>query len=747
MQGRADLLVDETASAGTLRSLPIVGSLTMGRDNLKIADKRISRSQLTVTLSTKTFTAVRLGANPSFSQVGDATPKELARSVNVELPYGTHLYLARDPNGSQPYQYPVLITNVDDGNGASPSPGPAVAVFQPPPVAAIPPPVVAALPVAASPPGVWQVKLGGGFSSYAAEVQTTLEAAYMAGRLTCDVMIDGRAYTISMHRHNMRQMAAHDPTRTRPVRREGGPPAPPPAADPPPAANPPPAAVPPADPTPDVAPAADPPSRHFIASEVPGARAPPPSAAPASESHWLDIFDTAAPAAAPAPPPMPSMPPMLPAPVASGSSAPSGGALSSGGPGTACDGSAPSGLRKRSMREMMAGVAASAARSIQHGAIPPPKESRVCGGGGGDGTSGGGAHGEAPTTSLADADADAAAPPPPPRMPSPPPVLPPLGGSLYSAPAPLTATSQPASASSANAFGSAAMACAAAAHFECHGAATADRDELRRHSQPPVPSPPAPVPPLPTAREDAGQRALLPERVPPTASVAAPPAPSLSMPYAGSPEAAACTLALPLLSVGDFAYDVPQACAVALREAAHFLSGRPMAPIALLLVAPPSDADVMNELQAARTRESRLDGERRFAIASQTARLDCLQTSCGVPCRFVANPANHKLNRRGGGINRLLHAAAGADQIESLTRAAWRPHGRPGAAYPVQLPADNPLRTTQGVEWLLHVVGPNMNRDRPLCLDGDYATAEAQLAETYRALFAAFAQRATPNMA
>ena len=41
---------------------------------------------------------------------------------------------------------------------------------------------------------------------------------------------------------------------------------------------------------------------------------------------------------------------------------------------------------------------------------------------------------------------------------------------------------------------------------------------------------------------------------------------------------------------------------------------------------------------------------------------------------------------------------------------------------------------------IIHLVGPNMNPDRPLCLDGDYATGCAQLAETYAALFDKFVE-------
>ena len=50
----------------------------------------------------------------------------------------------------------------------------------------------------------------------------------------------------------------------------------------------------------------------------------------------------------------------------------------------------------------------------------------------------------------------------------------------------------------------------------------------------------------------------------------------------------------------------------------------------------------------------------------------------------------------------------------------------------------NPLRASDGVEWILHAVGPNMNADKPLCLGGDYAQGTLLLGETYRAVFDRF---------
>ena len=98
-----------------------------------------------------------------------------------------------------------------------------------------------------------------------------------------------------------------------------------------------------------------------------------------------------------------------------------------------------------------------------------------------------------------------------------------------------------------------------------------------------------------------------------------------------------------------------------------------------------------------------------------------------------------QLSARGSGLNKAVHAAAGGPAtLEALTRAVHPPCGVAGSAYPVSLPAGNPLREGEGVHAILHVVGPNMNADRPQCLHDDYAAGCKQLADTYAALFRAF---------
>ena len=77
----------------------------------------------------------------------------------------------------------------------------------------------------ATPPAVWQVKLGGLYKPYDAPVQRALEEAFLAGKHTADISLRGKLYTVFLHQPGARQQVKHDPTKTRPVRRceVGGP--------------------------------------------------------------------------------------------------------------------------------------------------------------------------------------------------------------------------------------------------------------------------------------------------------------------------------------------------------------------------------------------------------------------------------------------------------------------------------------------------------------------------------------------
>ena len=124
---------------------------------------------------------------------------------------------------------------------AAPEPEPTVATTAVPIQPSVTAPSVAAPSVAApaiaplqpvaplaptGPPGVWQVWLGKGFVTYdEPSVQQTLETALMAGKAVATISVRGADYVVSLHEPRQ-QTSAADPTKTRRVRREGGPPPP-----------------------------------------------------------------------------------------------------------------------------------------------------------------------------------------------------------------------------------------------------------------------------------------------------------------------------------------------------------------------------------------------------------------------------------------------------------------------------------------------------------------------------------------
>eukprot|EP01087_Luapelamoeba_hula_P008064 TRINITY_DN2005_c0_g1_i5.p1 TRINITY_DN2005_c0_g1~~TRINITY_DN2005_c0_g1_i5.p1 ORF type:complete len:402 (+),score=21.73 TRINITY_DN2005_c0_g1_i5:754-1959(+) len=110
--------------------------------------------------------------------------------------------------------------------------------------------------------------------------------------------------------------------------------------------------------------------------------------------------------------------------------------------------------------------------------------------------------------------------------------------------------------------------------------------------------------------------------------------------------------------------------------------------------------------------------------------------------RFIANAANQYLSPNGGGANAAIYKAAGP-QLDEDTKAKYfiQPHSpaQAGTVYPVQLSPDSPLHKKEGVEWVFHVLAPNMSKSRPFCLHGDYTKGCSLLRSCYSAMLSCFA--------
>lgn len=115
--------------------------------------------------------------------------------------------------------------------------------------------------------------------------------------------------------------------------------------------------------------------------------------------------------------------------------------------------------------------------------------------------------------------------------------------------------------------------------------------------------------------------------------------------------------------------------------------------------------------------------------------------------RFVVNAANPDFHPQGSGVNKAINDAAGtylhAETKKLYSKAEVRhvffvPEAKVGKAYRVELPKESPLRKNEGVQYIIHVVGPNMNPQRPNCLFGDYKQGCALLTQCYQSLLTSY---------
>lgn len=95
-----------------------------------------------------------------------------------------------------------------------------------------------------------------------------------------------------------------------------------------------------------------------------------------------------------------------------------------------------------------------------------------------------------------------------------------------------------------------------------------------------------------------------------------------------------------------------------------------------------------------------------------------------------------RLKPGGGGVNAAIFSAAGSG-LEVATKQQANSL-QPGNAVAVQLPSTSPLLNREGVTHVIHVLGPNMNPQRPNYLNNDYDEGCKLLGNAYSSLFQAF---------
>lgn len=96
-----------------------------------------------------------------------------------------------------------------------------------------------------------------------------------------------------------------------------------------------------------------------------------------------------------------------------------------------------------------------------------------------------------------------------------------------------------------------------------------------------------------------------------------------------------------------------------------------------------------------------------------------------------------RLKPGGGGVNAAIFSAGGKD-FEIATKELADTIS-PGSSIIVPVPSSSPLYQREGITHVIHVLGPNMNPQRPNCLKDDYVKGCKVLYEAYSSLFNNFA--------
>ncbi|KAI3472870.1 hypothetical protein Pfo_029942 [Paulownia fortunei] len=173
------------------------------------------------------------------------------------------------------------------------------------------------------------------------------------------------------------------------------------------------------------------------------------------------------------------------------------------------------------------------------------------------------------------------------------------------------------------------------------------------------------------------------------------------------------TLAFPSISTADFQFNLEKASDIIVEKVEEFVSRIGNARLVLVDL---SHGSKILSLVKSKAAKKNIDSNRFFTFVGDITRL--------------------RSRRGGGGVNAAIFNAAGsALEIATKERAASL---NPGKSVIVPLPSSSPLFAREGVTHVIHVLGPNMNPQRPDCLKDDYVQGCKILREAYSSLFEGF---------
>ncbi|KAJ3699529.1 hypothetical protein LUZ61_003234 [Rhynchospora tenuis] len=191
------------------------------------------------------------------------------------------------------------------------------------------------------------------------------------------------------------------------------------------------------------------------------------------------------------------------------------------------------------------------------------------------------------------------------------------------------------------------------------------------------------------------------------------------------------TLAFPSISTADFQFDLDKASDIIVESAQDFLRRVDNVRLALVDL---SDKSRIISLVREKMVKKGINSNRFITFVGDITQL---YSKGGLRCTVIANAANWRLKPGGGGVNAAIFKVAGeALEIATKERAETL---NPGSSVAVPLPSTSPLYQREGVTHVIHVLGPNMNPQRPNYLQNDYTKGCKILRDAYSSLFECFA--------
>ncbi|KAJ3210438.1 hypothetical protein HDU67_005324 [Dinochytrium kinnereticum] len=187
-------------------------------------------------------------------------------------------------------------------------------------------------------------------------------------------------------------------------------------------------------------------------------------------------------------------------------------------------------------------------------------------------------------------------------------------------------------------------------------------------------------------------------------------------------------ISFPSIATREGGMDVVKAASVACEVIKDFLSKCDHPEMELVLV--DGDEEVLEAFQG------NISDSRFKTLCSNS--VSRLKTEHNIESSTVVVETNWRLKPEATSFSRDLHNRAGPMLLEELKNSVKKPP-KVASVCPVKIPSELNLLTEEGIQHIIYVVGPNMNRMRPDPIV-DEAKALGSLRECYQAVFQTFSE-------